>query len=427
MTALHSVATAGSSASSLLVALAVPVLCAAQAAPRPIGLGDAHTIQSAVMGENREIQVSLPESYGRTAIAYPVVFVLDGSSHLLHATATTRFLASARNRIPEMIVVAIPNTNRNRDLTPGPGAAKFQRFFADELIPWVERTYRAAPDRVILGHSLGGSFVVHTLLNRPDLFDTYVAASAPIWRYDSLMAHAKAGLARAAQAGATLYLTVGQHENERLREGLARFAAYLRSGEITAPKWSYTDLADEDHSSTSQRSLYAALEQRYAEWRFPFFEDTTELAAVGGLKALEANYERQSKHFWYRVPPPEGRLLQVGGIYLSAARHDETMKLAEDYKSEYPAMAERLINQTGYDLLRRGELQRGVRVFQKNVEWFPNSTNVHDSLGDAYCRTGDTASALESYRRAVRVAETRSHPRLAFYKQKVERACRPEP
>ena len=41
--------------------------------------------------------------------------ILDGSSHILHATATTRSLAAARNRAPEMIAVAVPNTSGSRN------------------------------------------------------------------------------------------------------------------------------------------------------------------------------------------------------------------------------------------------------------------------------------------------------------------------
>jgi len=188
-----------------------------QSTNRQIGLGEARSFHSAILNEDREVQITLPETYGRTAISYPVLFLLDGSSHLLHGSATTRFLANARNRIPDMIVVAIPNTNRNRDMTPGPGAATFQRVLADELIPWVERNYRAAPERILFGHSLSASFAVHTLLNRPELFDGYIAASAPLWRYENFAADVKAGLLRAAKAGTAVYLTVGQYENEQLR------------------------------------------------------------------------------------------------------------------------------------------------------------------------------------------------------------------
>ena len=382
-----------------------------------------------ILNENREVQIALPETYGRTTILYPVLFLLDGSSHLLHASATARFLASARNRIPEMIVVAIPNTNRNRDMTPGPGAATFQRVLAEELIPWVQRNLRAAPERILVGHSLSASFAVHTLLNRPDLFDAYVAASAPLWRYDNLAAEARVGLPRAAKAGAAVYLAVGEHENERLRDGVQRFAATLKSATpADVPAWSYLDMKDEDHSSTPQRSLYNALEARYKDWRFPFFEDQAELDRAGGLQGLEAHYQRFSTRFGYSSPPPESRLLQVGSIYVAADRYDDLLRLARAYAAPYPAMAERLVNQVGYAQLKRGQVDQALQTFKSNAEAFPDSPNVHDSLGDAYCRARDAESARQSYQRAVRVAETRSpsHPRLDWYREKVTKGCPPQ-
>src|SRR5688572_24259335 len=254
--------------------------------PRAVATGEVHSIRSGVMQEQRRLLITLPESYDRTTVGYPVLFMLDGSSHILHATATTRFLSAARNRIPDMIVVAVPNTNRQRDLTPGPGAERFQRFFANELIPWVDSMYRTVPERIIMGHSLGGSFVTHTMLNRPELFDVYIAASAPLWRYDSLARDVRQGLSRAAKAGVAIYLTVGEREWERLREGVIRFSETLKAADSSmVPTWSFVDLPGEDHSSTALRTLYGSLETHYAEYRFPFFEERAELDSLGGLRA----------------------------------------------------------------------------------------------------------------------------------------------
>ena len=407
-----------------VVGIAVSV--SAQPQGRQITLGHEHTIHSAILDEDREVQVALPESYGRTTIAYPVIFLLDGSSHLLHASATARFLANARNRIPEMIVVALPNTNRNRDLTPGPGAATFQRVLAEEIMPWVERNYRAAPERILVGHSLGGSFAVHTFLNRVELFDAYVAASAPVWRYDGLDEDMKAGVHRAMNAGAALYLSVGEHENDRLRGGVARLAAALEAMDsAAAPAWSFVDMKDEDHSSTPQRSLYDALEARYADWRFPFFEDGADLERAGGLTGLEAHYARVSKRFGFNSPPPDTRLRQVARIYIEAGRHEDALRLSGAYVTEYPVLAEAVVNLVGYDQLRRGQVDQAVRTFTENVKAFPDSPNVYDSLGDAYCKAGDAAAARRSYGDAARVAAKRSppHPRLGWYQDKAEKGC----
>ena len=274
----------------MLVCFAAADRAFAQSGSRPLNFGESRSVHSTILNEDRELQISLPDSYSRTSISYPVLFLLDGSSHILHATATTRFLASARSRVPEMIVVALPNTNRNRDMTAGPGAAAFQRVLAEEIIPWVERNYRSAPERILFGHSLSGSFAVHTLLNRPELFRAYVAASAPLWRYEGFAADVRAGLPRAAKSGAAAYLTVGEHENDQLRAGMQQFAGTLKSAPAgSAPAWSFVDMKDEDHSSTPQRSLYNALEARYADWRFPFFEDESGLTGVGGSLARRAS------------------------------------------------------------------------------------------------------------------------------------------
>jgi predicted alpha/beta superfamily hydrolase len=410
----------------LIAGLDAPDRVFAQPAGRPLAFGEARSVHSAILNEDRELQIALPDSYGRTAISYPVLFLLDGSSHVLHASATTRFLASARSRIPEMIVVALPNTNRNRDMTPGPGATTFERVLADEIIPWVERNFRAAPERILFGHSLSASFAVHTLLNRPDLFRAYVAASAPIWRYEGFAADVRTGLPRAAKAGAAIYLTVGQHENEQLRNGVQQFAATLKGASAgSVPAWSFVDMKDEDHSSTPQRSLYDALEARYAAWRFPFFEDEAGLASAGGWQGIDAHYQRFSKHFGYAAPPPEATLMQAAGISVAAGRHDEVLQIARTYAVPYPALAERLVNQVGYDQLKRGQTDRAVKTFKDNADAFPDSPNVHDSLGDAYCRAGIDASARESYARAARVAETRSppHPRAGWYRDKANKGC----
>ena len=403
----------------------VPTPGNAQGEAQRIGDGERHVMVSRVMNENRQLLVTLPESYSRTAIGYPVLFVLDGSSHILHATATTRFLASARNRVPEMIVVAVPNTNRNRDLTPGPGAERFQRFFAEELIPWVDSMYRTVPHRIIMGYSLGGSFVTHALLNRPELFDVYVSVSAPLWRYDSLARDIRVGLTRAARPPKTIHLTVGGNETRQLRAGVIAFAEQLRLRDSsTGPRWTFADLADEDHSSTSMRSLYAALDAHYAAYRFPFFfEELAELDSVGGVAGMQAHYRRAGQRFGLPPVPPEARVLAAARILVGAQRHADARALAHSYRQDYPAAAEQIINSAGWDLLRRNDIARAVELFRENTALFPDSPNVHDSLADGLCRANDRPAALAAVRQAVAAAERRAHPRLARYRQRLETPC----
>lgn len=413
---------------SLFVCLAaLPVALLAQqpaGSSSPITVGETFTWRSAVMEEDRRVQVALPESYGSTNVGYPVLYVLDGSSNVVHVTAAAQFLANARNRIPELIVVSIPNTNRNRDLTPGPGAAKFEKFLADELIPWVEKNYRTLPERVLVGHSLGGSFVTHVMLNRPELFRGYVAISAPLWRYDSLDRDERAGVARAAKAGASIALLVGEKENPNIRGSVRDFADRLKAAPSgTAPQSSFADMPDEDHNSIFHRAIYNSLEARYVDYRLPLFEDSTELKDLGGMKGVIQHYRQFWANRGIESSAPPNRLLAAGQIEINAGRDEQVVDAAVGFANAYPAVSRQLINAAGYGRLRRNDAPAAVAAFRKNAELFPDFPNMFDSLGDGLCRTSDLTAALSARREAVKVAERLNHSRLAEFKAKLEKPC----
>ena len=116
----------------------------------------------------------------------PVIYLLDGGAHFLHTVATMDLL-SRRDKMPYSLVVGIENPDRGRDLTavavpgrPSGGADHFLDFIESELIPFVEKSFPAAPHRTLIGHSLGASFVLHALVERPDLFDAAIAISPAI-------------------------------------------------------------------------------------------------------------------------------------------------------------------------------------------------------------------------------------------------------
>lgn len=124
----------------------------AQSDSTQISIGKKITIFSNVLNEKREIWISTPTYYSDNADTYPVLYLLDGESHFKHVSTAVEYLSS-NLRIPQMIVVAITNTDRIRDLTPlhslegldgkkdsvlfetTGGASNFIRFIREELVP----------------------------------------------------------------------------------------------------------------------------------------------------------------------------------------------------------------------------------------------------------------------------------------------------
>ncbi|HEX8814134.1 MAG TPA: DUF2306 domain-containing protein [Terriglobales bacterium] len=59
------------------------------------------------------------------------------------------------------------------------------------------------------------------------------------------------------------------------------------------------------------------------------------------------------------------------------------------------------LNALGYQLLRNKEYAKAIRIFQLNVETYPQSSNVYDSLGEAYADDGNKPLAIVNYQKSL--------------------------
>ncbi|KZN45832.1 alpha/beta hydrolase [Pseudoalteromonas luteoviolacea] len=163
-----------------------------------------HTISSSTLGEERTVWVILPEGYNAPENSdkqYPVIYTTDGEN-LQYLTGHNMWFLQRSNMLPEAILVAI-NTrhHRVRDLTPTepknspiPVATgqshQLKAFIKDEVIPFIDNTYRTGDFRVLSGHSLGGLFTITSLLSEhmQPLFKGYVAIDPSLWWDDGIVA-----------------------------------------------------------------------------------------------------------------------------------------------------------------------------------------------------------------------------------------------
>jgi tetratricopeptide (TPR) repeat protein len=59
------------------------------------------------------------------------------------------------------------------------------------------------------------------------------------------------------------------------------------------------------------------------------------------------------------------------------------------------------LNGLGYMLLNDGQEQDAIAIFKRNVQEYPESWNVYDSLGEAYLKTGQKALAIANYEKSL--------------------------
>ncbi len=85
---------------------------------------------------------------------------------------------------------------------------------------------------------------------------------------------------------------------------------------------------------------------------------------------------------------------------------DQAVKQYHDLKATLPAkynFDESELNTLGYQLIRAKKFKEAIRIFQLNIETYPQSSNVYDSLGEAYMDDGDKAQAIVNYRKSLQL------------------------
>lgn len=359
------------------------------------------SLKSEVLGEERTLLVRTPRGYEQGEERYPVLYMTDGAAQFDHTNSTIEFLAR-NGRMPEMIVVAINNTDRTRDLTPtkaplrneatgqqtnfptAGGADKFLAFIQKELIPQIEGKYRTHPYRIFAGHSFGGLLALHTFLNHTEMFNAYVAVSPTMhWDDNLLSRQAEQFFKDRKDLPRTLFFTLG-NEGGNMQRGFERFKGILGKQQPKGFAWDSMLLLDEDHGSVVLRSHYHGLRKIFEHWQMP--ADAATGAVIGGLRGVDDHYRKLTARYGFTVTPPEA-----------------------------------LVNQFGYQLMGAGKLEEAIAAFKANVDRYPRSANVYDSLGEAYEKQGKLELAKANYERAAQLGEQRKDPNLPVFQDNFRR------
>jgi enterochelin esterase-like enzyme len=152
-----------------------------------------HEVPSDYLPEgNRTIRVYLPPGY-QEVISYPVVYCQDGEDFFNFGRIATH----AQKLIIEegwdpFIIVGVDVNKKLRTSEYAPDGERYSlytRFFAKELIPWVESRYpvRDVPEqRILAGDSLGGAVSISLAVTYPSLFNHIISLSGAF--YDAYFA-----------------------------------------------------------------------------------------------------------------------------------------------------------------------------------------------------------------------------------------------
>ncbi|MCJ8289941.1 MAG: alpha/beta hydrolase [Crocinitomicaceae bacterium] len=362
-----------------------------------ISIGHIDTIYSEILHEHRGLWIHLPRGaknpiYNNT---YPVLYLLDGDAHFHSVTGLiTQLSDNGNTKLPEMIVVGIPNTDRMRDMTPtnvdsnptSGGASNFLDFMEKELMPYIEKNYPAANNKTFIGHSLGGLAVLNAFLHRPQMFNNYVAIDPSLrWDNQYLLKRTDSILSRVKFENKSLYVgvantLVGDLMYSTIMTDTTKESIQIRSVlEFTNKvdelkvnslnfKWKY--YGDDTHNSVPLITEYDALRFMYSwfecDWYNDVFNGGTGSTGKELADLINEHYLKVSTKMGCPVYPGEG-----------------------------------LINSIAYWFSRSNQAEKGYAFFNLNIQNYPKSYNAYDSMGDYYVMQEDWENAITFFTKSM--------------------------
>jgi predicted alpha/beta superfamily hydrolase len=236
------------------------------------------SLKSAKLGETRHLKIQLPRNYEQNkAKSYPVMVVLDGD-YLFEPVAGNVDYYSYWEDIPEMIVVGvIQSQSREQDasydeqnfLPTGKGADFFE-FLGMELMTHMDKTYRTAPFRVIMGHDYTSNFINYYLLKEKPLFQGYINLSPDL---APQMAERIASNLERSKNKTWFYLATSEADIPSLKEAILGFDSRLKAIDNKNLHYRFENFQGDTHYTLVGSAIPNAIEEIFQAYRPISVED----------------------------------------------------------------------------------------------------------------------------------------------------------
>ncbi len=364
-------------------------------------IGSKHTIQSKILNEERTYFLELPASYDGSSKEYPILVLLDGEvTYHSHSGIIKQMVQGGQ--IPEMIIVAITNVDRERDFTPtkyltnlngssavenhktSGGSAHFLNFIENELLAKVEANYRSNSFKILVGISHGGLLVGSSYLSKTSSFNGFVSMDPSFWWDDQYVVK---------QINST---DLAQIKNKRI----------------------YVSTADKFENFDRIPGVFKANINAHE-----LFNTTLKNKGIAPTN-IELEYFKEENHWTVSLMSLyHGMQFIYKGLSMKNMGSSSIEEIELYYKTNYNGAflpPENNINKIGYEHLRKENHKKALAFFTLNITNYPSSSNAFDSLGEVYMLMDDKENAIQHYKKSLALDSSNDNAKTMIHKLQTE-------
>lgn len=309
------------------------------------------------LGEQRLVQIQLPAGYAVSDKSYPVLFVLDGEYIFDYAAGVANFLSNDFGFHPQMIVIGIPNTNRNRDLfvdfTTEGTYRNFVSFLEKEVIPYTQKNYRVNGFQILYGWSSGSGIANYFMVQKPSLFRAYILAGSGIG--PKTEAFIKEGLN---DSFPSTFLFASSEGTTPRATGLKRFQKLMETLKPDGLHTKFKIYEQSSHVEAMPKGLYDGLKHIFEAYQIPG------TIQKKGSKAVWSYYKNLAKTYGVETVIPVGAINEISSAFIEEGRTEDAMELLRLGIVAYPESESLLANKAALHA-SLNQIDRAIELYKQ--------------------------------------------------------------
>ncbi len=359
-----------------LIIVFCPVFSKESKEEEPVKIGHIEKFYSAILQEERQLEVSLPYGFDSGMNNYPLVLILDGGSLFRYVKTSLDVLTP--NFFPDMVVVGLPNTDRRRDLDMRvgfkTGADKFKYFLTTELLPYMKKKYRTNDFNILMGHSLAGLYAFHTIFDKNSPFKAVIASSPSLAGKEGResVENSFKYLIPDQLTGKFVFYSSGGEESDELKSCLALLTSKFETLNLKNFKNESRVFEGEGHFPL--KGFYQGLRSLFNNWGPPrewFFNGT--------LEELINHFNNLEEKFLMKISPPSDLIWSLRNRLKREKKIIKLIKATEYHVEQYPGNTERYIVLA--DLyLENGSKSKAIDILKTGLELNNDAENIKKKL-----------------------------------------------
>ncbi|MBU2972521.1 esterase [Pseudoalteromonas sp. C2R02] len=242
-------------------------------------------------------------------------------------------------------------------------------FFDKQLLPTIDQKYRTNGFKIMSGFRDNGTIVLSALINKPDMFNAYIAISPELKDdYAGILSTASTKLAKLDDKPRFLLFSHGTNIKEMHQiPAYKKLNSILQNYSTIQLDWHYKHFENNYFMSLPLLSVITGIEKLFNDIHDGLLPESE--VSKKGVNAIIKHYQYLSEHkYGFEISPKNS------------------------------------INSLGFHLLKTSQ-QAGIQVFKQMIVLYPEDAYSHHNLASAYEKVGDFENAVKHQRDAVKFAD----------------------